>query len=66
MPKIDSYSPEGITPKGFEGNITFRNVIFRYPSRPTVPVSIYVNYRRFFVAFALFCIEFFDSIIRRV
>ena len=38
VPEIDSVSPKGIRPENFVGNIEFRNVVFRYPSRPSVTV----------------------------
>ncbi|KAI5092339.1 ATP-binding cassette, sub-family B (MDR/TAP), member 4 isoform 1, partial [Silurus meridionalis] len=38
VPEIDNDSEEGLTPNHFEGNVRFREVIFRYPSRPDVPV----------------------------
>ncbi|KAK9468095.1 P-loop containing nucleoside triphosphate hydrolase protein [Lipomyces arxii] len=37
-PKIDVWSTAGRTPENVEGTIEFRNVHFRYPSRPQVPV----------------------------
>uniref|UniRef100_A0A6I8NX08 ATP binding cassette subfamily B member 1 n=1 Tax=Ornithorhynchus anatinus TaxID=9258 RepID=A0A6I8NX08_ORNAN len=37
-PLIDSYSVGGLKPGKFEGNISFRDVAFNYPSRPAVPV----------------------------
>ncbi|ELW48096.1 Multidrug resistance protein 3 [Tupaia chinensis] len=38
QPLIDSYSEEGLRPVKFEGNVTFNEVVFNYPSRPNVPV----------------------------
>uniref|UniRef100_A0A669R659 Phosphatidylcholine translocator ABCB4 n=1 Tax=Phasianus colchicus TaxID=9054 RepID=A0A669R659_PHACC len=38
VPLIDSYSEEGEKPKIFEGNITFKDVAFKYPTRPEVKV----------------------------
>ncbi|XP_055128818.1 phosphatidylcholine translocator ABCB4 isoform X3 [Symphalangus syndactylus] len=38
QPLIDSYSEEGLKPDKFEGNITFNEVVFNYPTRPNVPV----------------------------
>ncbi|XP_032108925.1 phosphatidylcholine translocator ABCB4 isoform X4 [Sapajus apella] len=38
QPLIDSYSEEGLKPDKFEGNITFSEVMFNYPTRPNVPV----------------------------
>uniref|UniRef100_A0A8C8ZZZ0 P-type phospholipid transporter n=1 Tax=Prolemur simus TaxID=1328070 RepID=A0A8C8ZZZ0_PROSS len=38
QPLIDSYSEEGLKPDKFEGNVTFNEVVFNYPSRPKVPV----------------------------
>ncbi|XP_069318512.1 phosphatidylcholine translocator ABCB4 isoform X2 [Eulemur rufifrons] len=38
QPLIDSYSEEGLRPDKFEGNVTFNEVVFNYPSRPKVPV----------------------------
>ncbi|KAF5927848.1 hypothetical protein HPG69_000754 [Diceros bicornis minor] len=38
QPLIDSYSEEGLRPDKFEGNVTFNEVVFNYPTRPNVPV----------------------------
>ena len=38
-PPIDSYSEQGEKPDHMDGNIEFRDVHFKYPSRPDVPVS---------------------------
>uniref|UniRef100_A0A2I2YEP9 P-type phospholipid transporter n=1 Tax=Gorilla gorilla gorilla TaxID=9595 RepID=A0A2I2YEP9_GORGO len=38
QPLIDSYSEEGLKPDKFEGNITFNEVVFNYPTRANVPV----------------------------
>ncbi|XP_044534852.1 ATP-dependent translocase ABCB1-like [Gracilinanus agilis] len=38
IPSIDSYSEEGHKPKQFEGNVSFNEVAFNYPTRPDVPV----------------------------
>ncbi|CAH1787977.1 unnamed protein product [Owenia fusiformis] len=38
VPKIDSNSEEGLKPRGVIGNIEFKNIYFRYPSRPDVQV----------------------------
>uniref|UniRef100_U3CBT4 Multidrug resistance protein 1 n=1 Tax=Callithrix jacchus TaxID=9483 RepID=U3CBT4_CALJA len=37
-PLIDSYSTEGLKPKTLEGNVTFNEVVFNYPSRPDIAV----------------------------
>ncbi|XP_045683945.1 ATP-dependent translocase ABCB1 [Phyllostomus hastatus] len=37
-PLIDSYSTEGQTLNTLEGNVTFNEVVFNYPTRPDVPV----------------------------
>ncbi|XP_068942330.1 ATP-dependent translocase ABCB1 [Petaurus breviceps papuanus] len=37
-PLIDSYSGEGQKPKTFEGNVSFNEVKFNYPTRPNIPV----------------------------
>ncbi|XP_028833451.1 ATP-dependent translocase ABCB1 [Denticeps clupeoides] len=37
-PNIDRFSEEGYKPDIIKGNIEFKNVLFRYPSRPDVPV----------------------------
>ncbi|XP_045876170.1 phosphatidylcholine translocator ABCB4 isoform X6 [Meles meles] len=37
-PLIDSYSEEGLRPDTFEGNVTFNEVVFNYPTRPAIPV----------------------------
>ncbi|EHA97327.1 Multidrug resistance protein 3, partial [Heterocephalus glaber] len=38
QPLVDSYSRQGLWPDKFEGNVTFNEVVFNYPTRPTVPV----------------------------
>ncbi|XP_037366487.1 ATP-dependent translocase ABCB1 isoform X2 [Talpa occidentalis] len=38
VPLIDSYSTEGQKPKMLEGNVTFNEVVFNYPTRPDIPV----------------------------
>ena len=38
VPEIDTWSLEGETCESIEGYIEFRNVHFRYPTRPHVPV----------------------------
>ncbi|KAM5203433.1 phosphatidylcholine translocator ABCB4 isoform 2-T2 [Hipposideros larvatus] len=38
QPLIDSYSEEGLRPSKFEGNVTFNEVMFNYPTRPNVSV----------------------------
>nr|XP_020843147.1 phosphatidylcholine translocator ABCB4 isoform X5 [Phascolarctos cinereus] len=37
-PLIDSYSEAGLKPAKFEGNVSFNEVVFNYPTRPNVPV----------------------------
>ncbi|XP_013365568.1 PREDICTED: multidrug resistance protein 3 isoform X1 [Chinchilla lanigera] len=38
QPLIDSYSQQGLWPDKFEGNVKLNEVMFSYPTRPTVPV----------------------------
>ncbi|KAK9470653.1 P-loop containing nucleoside triphosphate hydrolase protein [Dipodascopsis tothii] len=38
VPEIDTWSAAGATPVDVEGNIEFRDVHFRYPTRPEVPI----------------------------
>ncbi|CAH7467323.1 ATP-dependent translocase ABCB1 [Phodopus roborovskii] len=38
VPEIDSYSTEGLKPSMLEGNVTFNEVVFNYPTRPDIPV----------------------------
>ncbi|XP_048195905.1 ATP-dependent translocase ABCB1-like isoform X2 [Perognathus longimembris pacificus] len=38
VPEIDSYSTEGLKPNVLEGNVTFNEVKFNYPTRPDIPV----------------------------
>ncbi|KYO26614.1 hypothetical protein Y1Q_0019105 [Alligator mississippiensis] len=38
VPLIDSYSEEGLKPEIFGGNIMFKEVMFKYPTRPEVKV----------------------------
>ena len=38
VPNIDSADPGGFRPEKIEGHITFENVNFSYPSRPSIPV----------------------------
>ncbi|KAK6049167.1 ABC transporter, ATP-binding protein [Cooperia oncophora] len=44
VPDIDPMSDDGLTPEEFVGRISFNNVHFSYPSRPTVKVLDGVNY----------------------
>ncbi|XP_038611446.1 ATP-dependent translocase ABCB1 isoform X2 [Tachyglossus aculeatus] len=37
-PLIDSYCVGGLKPEKFNGNISLRDVMFNYPSRPAIPV----------------------------
>uniref|UniRef100_A0A8D0RHY4 Multidrug resistance protein 1 n=1 Tax=Sus scrofa TaxID=9823 RepID=A0A8D0RHY4_PIG len=37
-PQIDSYSTVGLKPNTVEGNLTFNEVMFNYPTRPDIPV----------------------------
>lgn len=37
-PAIDSLDDNGDRPDGLSGDLEFRNVNFRYPSRPNVPI----------------------------
>lgn len=41
VPKIDSYSENGLKPKKVIGKIEVKNVDFRYPSRPEIKVNQY-------------------------
>ncbi|KAA0703589.1 Multidrug resistance protein 1 [Triplophysa tibetana] len=38
VPAIDNASEDGDKPDQFEGNVSFEDVLFNYPSRPDVPV----------------------------
>lgn len=38
VPLIDSYNTGGLQPKTLEGNVTFSEVVFNYPTRPDIPV----------------------------
>lgn len=38
VPTIDSADPGGLKPEHCQGRITFENVNFNYPSRPSVPI----------------------------
>ncbi|XP_010585594.1 ATP-dependent translocase ABCB1 [Loxodonta africana] len=38
IPVIDSYSTEGLKPDTLEGNVTFNEVVFNYPTRSDIPV----------------------------
>ncbi|XP_074196785.1 ATP-dependent translocase ABCB1 isoform X2 [Rhinolophus sinicus] len=38
VPVIDSYSTEGLKLNTLEGNVTFNEVMFNYPTRPDIPV----------------------------
>ncbi|XP_060869944.1 ATP-dependent translocase ABCB1-like isoform X2 [Metopolophium dirhodum] len=44
VPKIDSYSKDGLKPIKVTGRIEIRNVDFRYPSRPEVKVLNNLNF----------------------
>ncbi|XP_013845047.1 multidrug resistance protein 1 isoform X3 [Sus scrofa] len=37
-PLVDSYSTTGLKPNTMEGNLTFNEVMFNYPTRPDIPV----------------------------
>ncbi|KAK9241676.1 P-loop containing nucleoside triphosphate hydrolase protein [Lipomyces tetrasporus] len=37
-PIIDSWSDEGVVPQNVQGNVEFKNVHFRYPTRLNVPI----------------------------
>ncbi|KAK9235725.1 P-loop containing nucleoside triphosphate hydrolase protein [Lipomyces kononenkoae] len=37
-PVIDSWSDNGVVPQNVQGDVEFKNVHFRYPTRPNVPV----------------------------
>ena len=41
-PNIDSSSTEGLKPD-IKGDVLFRNISFRYPSRPKVMVSVTIK-----------------------
>ncbi|KAK9368251.1 P-loop containing nucleoside triphosphate hydrolase protein [Lipomyces kononenkoae] len=43
VPEIDSWSTEGSKPENVQGNIDFKDVVFRYPTRPQVPVLNSLN-----------------------
>lgn len=40
IPKINPLLNKGEVPNSIEGNIELKNVIFHYPSRSDVPVSV--------------------------
>ncbi|PIO58438.1 hypothetical protein TELCIR_20127, partial [Teladorsagia circumcincta] len=44
VPDIDPMSDDGLTPEEFVGRLTFSNIHFSYPSRPTVKVLDGVSY----------------------
>lgn len=41
VPTINPLLDKGTRPPSIEGNIELKNVVFQYPSRPDVPVSIH-------------------------
>nr|QNH67872.1 ATP-binding cassette transporter subfamily B member 1-like protein X12 [Brachionus rotundiformis] len=43
--KIDSMSDKGLKPTSLEGHIEFKNVKFRYPNRPEIPILNGLNIR---------------------
>ncbi|XP_048881500.1 ATP-binding cassette, sub-family B (MDR/TAP), member 4 [Brienomyrus brachyistius] len=45
VPAIDNESEEGEKPPHCDGNITFKDVLFNYPSRPKIPVLQGLNLR---------------------
>ncbi|KAK9373315.1 P-loop containing nucleoside triphosphate hydrolase protein [Lipomyces chichibuensis] len=45
VPEIDAWSTDGAKPDNVEGNIEFKDVVFRYPTRPQVPVLNGFNLR---------------------
>lgn len=40
VPTINPFLNNGLQPKSIEGNIELKDVVFHYPSRPDVPVSV--------------------------
>ncbi|KHJ97251.1 ABC transporter, ATP-binding protein [Oesophagostomum dentatum] len=44
VPEIDSMNTEGLTPEEITGKITFTNIHFSYPTRPTVKILNDVSY----------------------
>lgn len=40
QPPIDAYSEEGIHATTVDGRVQLKNIVFNYPSRPDVPVSM--------------------------
>ncbi|KAM4736476.1 ATP-dependent translocase ABCB1 isoform 1-T2 [Anableps anableps] len=44
-PEIDNLSEQGDTPDTFDGNVSFENVKFNYPSRPDIPILRGLNLR---------------------
>ncbi|KAK9449525.1 P-loop containing nucleoside triphosphate hydrolase protein [Limtongia smithiae] len=45
QPQIDTWSDEGDVPQNVQGEVVFKNVHFRYPTRPQVPVLRGLNLR---------------------
>lgn len=43
VPVMDALADKGDKPDSCQGNITFENIYFNYPSRPEVDVSITNN-----------------------
>ena len=35
---IDAFSDEGLKPTNIKGNISFKNIVFTYPTRPDIPI----------------------------
>lgn len=43
VPTINPLQNTGTVPKDIEGNIELKNVVFHYPSRSDVPVSVLIQ-----------------------
>ena len=43
-PVIDATSSEGEIPDHLEGNIEFKDIVFRYPARPDVQVNQHTSF----------------------
>lgn len=62
VPTINPLLDSGMKPDHIEGNVELKDVVFHYPSRPEVLVSILLLYFRIWSPFKTFFCEPFCSL----